>query len=153
MQVQIDSSNVQEDTLAEFITALENARPGCHIECKEVYVLEVDDPKAASILQSLFGANGHPEAPKASQAAKAKKAAKKYGKQALIKILNGPRAGEEITGIRLSADLKNHSLDPRTHILHPKKGELIIVDNFNDKDAAYFTISAVGEAFAQAVQS
>ena len=159
MKIEIDFNKVEQDTLAEFIEALKNARPGCRIELREVYVLEVDDMKAASILQSLFGGNGHQEVeedrgPRTEDRGQSKEdgtgrreAGKKSNRPhspSLFTILTGPRAGEKIEGAALRQDLKHHRLEPGDRISHPQKGEKIIVRDTSDPAAPY-GISAVGE--------
>lgn len=141
MRVEIDFKNVQEDTLAELCIALENAIPGCQIKSQEFYVLEVNNPKAAAILQSVFGGNS-------TQAAETDKKAKKPGKEKpkraspkLLRytFLTDVRSGQTITGGALGRMLKAGNLVSGTCLSHPERGELIAVTN----GQGTFTLQAV----------
>jgi hypothetical protein len=142
MRIEIDMNKVQEDTLVELILTLENAIPGCHVKSQEVYVLECNDAKATAILQSLFGGNSHQAVETVEKKKETKKPGRgKYTRQSLIKILSGPRAGEKITGKALDKILRDHLLEPKTHIRHPQRGEMVIVADVNP-DVPYFPIPA-----------
>lgn len=130
MEIKIDCKKVQEDTLSEFIIALENAT-GCHIECQEFYILVTDDPKAGAILQTVFGGNGSQPITTVKKAKKLKPK-KKRRQQLLYTILDGPNAGKEFMGPSLALMIKAGNLAEGTHVSHPVKGKLQLCGTWPD---------------------
>jgi hypothetical protein len=115
MRIEIDMANVKEDSLTEFIVSLENVIPGCKVEIREVFYLDVDDPKAAAILQSLFGGK-----------VEKKEGEKKHRKHFHYTVLTGPLVGREITPQTFKKMFKNGEIAAGTVVKHPTMGELVV---------------------------
>jgi hypothetical protein len=146
MRIEIDFKNVQEDTLAELCVALENSIPGCEIKSQEIYILETNSPKAASILHSLFSGNNTQVAETEKKEKKEKKPKKEKSKQTIrtmnfipYTFLDGPRSGQTITGGALGRMLKAGNLAAGARLSHPRRGELVVVTN----GQGTFTLQAV----------
>ena len=125
MRIEIDMNAVNQDTLVDFCNNLQELT-GCHIEIKELYILEVDDPKVAAVLQTLCGGNNHRPV---ETGMKTKK--EKHGKASRQKIyytiIDGPRAGQKLIGTSIAKVIKAGNLSVGTKVNHPKKGMLQVV--------------------------
>jgi hypothetical protein len=126
MKVTIDRKNVQEDTLAEVIIALEHAVPGCAIEMQEIYNLEISNATVAAILQTLFGGNGYSETVPAGKATKAARE-KKSRNDAQYEVMSGPFVGRQLKGAGLAKMIKTGKLYDGTKLRHPTKGNLVLI--------------------------
>jgi hypothetical protein len=117
----IKQENVDDSTLDDFIQALEKAT-GCTIKWSTVYELEVDDPKAAAILQTVFSDNGEVKKKKAMKEAKTK--GSKAGRVVKNKwtVLSGIHAGEVLVTQKVNKAIACGALDPGTKLSHPKLG-------------------------------
>lgn len=118
----IKQENVDDSTLDDFIQALEKAT-GCTIKWSTVYELEVDDPKAAAILQTVFSGNGEVKKKKVVKEAKTKGG--KAGRVVKNKwqVLNGEHhVGEELVTQQVNKMAKSGELSAGSQLIHPKLG-------------------------------
>lgn len=134
-KIVLKQENVDEGTLDNFIRALEEAT-GCTVKWNQVYELEVDDPKAAAILQTVFGDNGkvpRSERGEGKKTAKSRdlsgaKEAKAKGGKAGRKVSNkwtvltGLHAGEVLVTQRVNKMAARGELHAGDQLSHPKLG-------------------------------
>lgn len=124
-KITLEQENVDDGVLDDFIKALENAT-GCTIKWRTVYELEVDDPKAAAILSTVFSSNGNAKQTEASKS-KAIKATVKGGKAGRVvsnkwSVLTGLHAGEVLITQKVNKMARSGELHAGTELRHPKLG-------------------------------
>lgn len=130
-KIVLRQENVDEGTLDNFIRALEEAT-GCVIKWSQVYELEVDDPMAAAILETVFGGNGGKAQAKSrdlggAKHVKSKEARAKGGKAGRVvsnkwTVLNGLHAGEVLVTQKVNKMARSGELHAGTELSHPKLG-------------------------------
>jgi hypothetical protein len=131
MEIKLDCKKVDEDQLTELIIALEHIT-GCRVEVSEVFVLQVNDPEVAAILQTVFsGDHQQPESPKDQPKKKGKiQRAQRPRSDVRYEVLNGPYQGKHLMGTGLSKMLKAHTIPPGTNLHHPEKGDFLVMENY-----------------------
>ena len=160
MRILIDQTKVEEDILLDLIESLKNAT-GCHVEVEPLWVLEVDDPKVAAILSTVF--SGRKEAQ--TEPSKAEKVAKKrvaveprmtvtpepfikpnlgkhHDRSATIEILNGTRRDESMKHPAFNKLLRNHDIAVGTFIRHSSKGTLTVIEDATNPEGPYLLVKA-----------
>jgi hypothetical protein len=131
-KIVLRQENVDEGTLDNFIRALEEAT-GCKVKWSQVYELEVDDPKAAAILQTVFDNNGDKAPARPAKAnfrdpSGAKEAKSKGGKAGRVvknkwQVISGEHhVGEELVTQKVNKMAKTGELTAGTRLIHPKLG-------------------------------
>jgi hypothetical protein len=131
-KIVLDANNFDRMILDDFIQALEKAT-GSHVITKAVIEVTCDDPKAAAIIQTVFGGNGQVAIARQQKEKKTENTEKPAGMKTRIdipyKVLDGPQAGMKVKGGPLSRMIKAGSLGANTHLQHPDKGLFIITPN------------------------
>lgn len=134
-KIVLKQENVDEGTLDNFIRALEEAT-GCTVKWNQVYELEVDDPKAAAILQTVFSDNGDKALAKTAKAKSrdlsgAKEARAKGGRTRRVvsnkwTVLTGLHAGEVLVTQRVNKMAARGELHAGDQLRHPKLGDRFV---------------------------
>lgn len=123
-KIVLKQENVDEGTLDNFIRALEEAT-GCTVKWNQVYELEVDAPKAAAILQTVFDSHGDKAPAKPAKAKKAKGEGGKAGRVVKNKwqVMSGDiHRGETLTTQKVNKMARTGELHAGTQLHHPKLG-------------------------------
>jgi hypothetical protein len=123
----LKAENIDETRLGHFIEALEESME-VTIKWSQVFELEMDDPKAAAILQTVFGGNEHAKAEeKPGRKAKVQDGRKKIGQRPRDwTVLTGEQKGATFASQGLARIVKAGKLDGAV-LNHSQKGQFEVL--------------------------